>query len=367
MLDQVIARSTFPDFLVISPPKTGSTWLADNLRCHPQIFIPAIKELKYFSALHWWADLDWYLEHFTSAGTRLKGEASPSYALLPVGQIRRIKSLMPRLKLVFMMREPIARAWSHARHHYRYRETNFGDRAGTIDDVTPEDWLDDFQHDCSVASGDYLGQLRRWLTVFPREQLFIAFFEDIQHGPEQLLRDLFAFLGVETALDLASFPITERILPGIDRDLSPELRARVHQLWHRRSVQLVDELQRRGVSVPPEWDRVLQPRGAEPSRPHPAFSRDLDDTFLTDILWREIESLSTWRLLVEGYNGYNILLDRGRLYALEQSLGERRLEGMSEEEFAVLQREGRCILGVNLADLKEQINVHLGRRCCLLA
>lgn len=367
MLDQVIATSKVPDFLVISPPKTGSTWLANNLRCHPQIFIPAIKELKYFSALHWWADLDWYLEHFTSAGTRLKGEASPSYALLPVEQIRRIKSLVPRLKLVFLMREPIARAWSHARHHYRYRETNFANRTGTIDDVTPEDWLDDFQHDCNVASGDYLGQLRRWLTVFPREQLFVTFFEDIQHRPEQLLRDLFAFLGVEARLDLAAFPITERILPGIDKQLSPQLEERLQRLWHQRTTQLVDEMQRWGMSVPSEWDRVLQPCEAEPSRPHPVFSRDLDDAFLADILWREIEFLSTWRLLVESYNSYSIFLDRGRLYALEQTLGERRLEGMSAEEFVGLQSEDRCLLGVNLADLKERIDVHLGRRCCLLA
>ena len=46
-----------PQFLVISPSKTGSTWLADNLRCHPQIFVPAVKEVKYFSSLFKWLNL----------------------------------------------------------------------------------------------------------------------------------------------------------------------------------------------------------------------------------------------------------------------------------------------------------------------
>src|SRR5271168_4580624 len=102
-------RNHLPDFLIISPPKTGSTWLAFNLQCHPDVFVPDMKELKYFSLYHRWLGLDWYTEHFHAAGVRLKGEASPSYALLPCAMIRQIHALMPRLKLVFLMRDPVAR------------------------------------------------------------------------------------------------------------------------------------------------------------------------------------------------------------------------------------------------------------------
>jgi hypothetical protein len=48
---------SLPDFLVISPPKTGSTWLSHNLRCHPEIFVPPRKELRYFGSLSRWIDL----------------------------------------------------------------------------------------------------------------------------------------------------------------------------------------------------------------------------------------------------------------------------------------------------------------------
>ena len=114
-----------PDFLIISPPKTGSTWLAANLRLHPQVFVPDIKEVKYFSSFHRWLDLGWYLDHFAPAEGRLKGEASPSYAILPVERIRLVRRLFPDVKLIFLMREPVGRAWSHARHNHRYREANF--------------------------------------------------------------------------------------------------------------------------------------------------------------------------------------------------------------------------------------------------
>src|SRR6185295_5025435 len=104
------AAGRLPRFLIVSPPKTGSTWLADNLRRHPGVFVPTIKEVKYFSCFFEALDFDWYLGHFGEAGGRLKGEATPSYALLPVGRIRLLRRLFPGLKLVFLMREPIARA-----------------------------------------------------------------------------------------------------------------------------------------------------------------------------------------------------------------------------------------------------------------
>src|SRR5262245_45560865 len=136
-----------PDFLVISPPKTGSTWLARNLRCHPELFVPAIKEVKYFSCFLRWLDLNWYLDHFSEGEGRVKGEASPSNAILPVERIRIIRRLMPDVKLIFLMREPIARAWSHARHNHQHREANFSDCKVPLDAVSDEQWGENFTHD----------------------------------------------------------------------------------------------------------------------------------------------------------------------------------------------------------------------------
>ena len=81
------------------------------------MFVPERKELAYFGMLSRWVDLPWYARQFRPAGGRLAGEASPSYALLPVRTIRLIRDLLPDLKLIYLMRNPVPRAWSHA-----YRE-----------------------------------------------------------------------------------------------------------------------------------------------------------------------------------------------------------------------------------------------------
>jgi hypothetical protein len=111
-----------PDFLIVAPPKTGSTWLAYNLVCHPQVYVPPEKEIKYFSHLCEWLDLCWYVRQFLAGQGRIKGEATPSYALLPLQMIRQIHAHFPHLKLIFLLREPCGRAWSHARHCFRYSE-----------------------------------------------------------------------------------------------------------------------------------------------------------------------------------------------------------------------------------------------------
>src|SRR5215813_11373523 len=282
-----------PDFLIVSPPKTGSTWLAANFRCHPQLFVPAVKETRYCSSFFKWLDLGWYLDHFGPAAGRVKGEASPSYALLPVGRIRLIRRLLPPVKLIFLMREPIARAWSHAKHNYRYAEANFASCTTSFKGLSDRHWRENFAHEWPLASGDYLGQLRRWLSVFPREQLYVGFYESIARQPETLLRDLFAFLGVNPAVDLSSFPIVERILPGLADALAPSLEPSLHQLLHRRTVELTCFLREHfNLEPPPEWHGILEAREVKgDNAPVPVapevFRREFDESYLCQVLEQE--------------------------------------------------------------------------------
>ena len=81
------SRCCEPDFLIISPAKTGTTWLAQNLSCHPEIYIPRIKEIHYFNIYWTQFGFDWYLKHFQNSGNRKKGEATP-YSGLSLYAIR---------------------------------------------------------------------------------------------------------------------------------------------------------------------------------------------------------------------------------------------------------------------------------------
>jgi hypothetical protein len=355
-----------PDFLIISPPKTGSTWLAANLRCHPGLFVPAIKEVKYFSSFFQWFDLAWYLEHFRPAGKRVKGEASPSYAILPVQRIRLLRQLLPDVKLIYLMREPIARAWSHARHNRRYHEGAFSSCGPEAGPVSLPQWQANCIHDWPFASGDYLGQLRRWLSVFPREQVYVDFSESIAQDPAGLLRQLFAFLGVDAGVDLSSFPLQERILPGPEEEFLSSLARFLHRLWHERSVELAPFLEAElDLTLPAEWQTTLAPvpdigpEEGELPHPWPAFGSQDEDDYLSRVLAQEETFPSAYRAVLGNYRGYEVFFYRGRLIVLTRSLGTPVPLPASEADLVRLQAEGSGFVAPTLAELKDQIAQHV--------
>jgi hypothetical protein len=349
-------RALRPDFLVISPPKTGSTWLAECFRRHGQLYVPDIKEVKYFSSFFNALDLSWYLDQFAPAGGRLKGEASPSYSLLPIERVRLIHRLMPDVKLIFLMRDPISRAWSHARHNFRYHEANFAGYHGAFDDVPTEQWCANFAHDWPLGSGDYLGQLQRWLAVFPREQIHVGFYESIGDRPEALLRELFSFLGVDGDVDLSGYPLRERILEGLPAELPPALERALHGLLHERTVELVDFLEEQFDLEPPEaWKATLAPAGRSlPTQPE-VFRRALDDDCLLRLLAEEEAFPSARCDVIAGYRGYDIVLHQGMLYALDRSIGTVRVELIPEADLRRHQQTGACVVASSLRDVKERV------------
>lgn len=354
-----------PDFLVISPPKTGSTWLADNLRCHPDLFVSKVKELKYFSSYYKWLDLNWYLDHFTGGVGRIKGEASPSYASLPLERIKLIRQLLPDVKLIYLMRDPVSRAWSHARHNFRYREANFAGCTADIGAIPDSQWEQNFHHDWPLVSGDYLGQLRRWLSVFPREQVYVGFFESIAGRPRKLLCDIFAFLGVRNDVDLTGFPVADRILPGVDMGLSVPLRRSLQRLLHDRTCQLAALLQERFcLSLPAEWQWTFERAEdmTEPEQPA-AFRQADDDGYLTRVLEQEETFPSSWpHLVVPCYRGFSLVYYRNCLYALDHALGHIDLTVMSVADLEQHQRAGRCFQASTFAELSAHVDQELFHR-----
>jgi hypothetical protein len=395
-----------PDFLIISPPKTGSTWLADNFRCHPGIFVPDVKEVKYFSYFCEWLDLDWYLDHFRSARGRLLGEASPSYAILPIDRIRWIRHILPDVKLIYLMRDPVGRAWSHARHCCRFGEANFSERSAKIEAITESQWRENFVHDWPLANGDYLSQLQRWLSVFPREQFFIGFYESIASDPEALLHDLFTFLGADANVDYSAFRVKERIFAGLSKELPHRQKQFLQELLHNRTQELAEFLRNRfGLELPSEWaasclpadgsaaesrdchgapispmderrrtlqatdsfDRVdggsgdvhdVRRKPAEAGRLG-AFRSQCDDRRLLDILERVEENSVSLVQIATDYAGYNVLFYRGAFYAIQKDLNFTCIEQQDSMKLDPCRADGQCFVASNLCAVKDQIKLHL--------
>jgi hypothetical protein len=396
------AAPFLPNFLIISPPKTGSTWLATNLRCHPRIFIPAIKEIKYFSTYYRWLPLNWYVRHFQPGGDRLKGEASPSYAVLPRRMIRLLHTLVPQLKLIFLMRDPAARAWSHAKHNHRFKEANFRECAATIDSITDEQWRDNFSHPWALASGDYLGQLRRWLSVFPRRQVLVDFYERIQADPIGLLSRIMEFLEEKPPLDWSSYPHSETILAGPAKAISDGLKSNLRRLFEERTQELAafldDEF---NLNVEDRWVETLGEgpaaecelkrlvsagaqggagalteedgrrtdtgssflRPVAAMRPPAFFAHELDDNRLERLLHEN--DCASPRVMEEGFHGYKIVLHRGRFFAVALTLADVNLDALDE---AAARTRGEVLVADSLERAKEVVMHHvIGDLRCELA
>lgn len=200
------AGLSLPDFLVIGAQKAGTTWLYENLRQHPDLFLPDEKELHYFD-WHFERSVADYAAHFVDGAGKVKGEVTPGYSILPVGRIRFLRRIMPAVRLVLLIRNPVERAWSHA---YKNLVTIPNRR---LADVPAVEFREHFLSDGSRSRGDYLTILGRWLSIFPREQFYLGLYDDIATQPQQLMTAVFEHLGVTVNVDWTAFPLEHVILP----------------------------------------------------------------------------------------------------------------------------------------------------------
>jgi hypothetical protein len=351
-------RQALPRFLIISPPKTGSTWLAANLAAHPALSLPPTKETRFFSSTWKWRDLDWYLSRFPiGSAETMRGESSPTYAILPVQTIRLLHSLVPDLKLIFLMRDPVARAWSHAKHTWRYKVRDFAGCTVPLQEVPDAAWHAAFRHDWTMASGDYLGQLRRWLSVFPREQLFVSFYERIAANPRKLLVDVFRFLGIPR-VDACRLRAEERVNAGVDgefRSTQAECLRRIHQPFAR---DLMVELRRVfDLTVPSAWEATLEPAmpaGDEGGVMERIREHEFDDDFLARTVAGEEDVVEPWPLHDDVF-GYRLFLYRRTLFALGDDVLPESLPMLDEEGLASLRCQGRCFQAPTLAETRDAI------------
>ena len=202
---------TLPDFLCIGAQKSGTTWLAENLQCHPQIYLPMRKKkrgLRYFD-LNFYSTLDSYAQNFQEKYNRIQaqGEVVPDYSCIRIDRIKFIYKIMPKIKLIFLIRNPIDRAWSHA------YMTLVSLKQRKYEDVKESEFYQHFQSKESLERGDYITILDNWLSVFPPSQLYIGFFEQITDSPKQIMTDIFNHLEVSTDVNWNNFSIQSRILP----------------------------------------------------------------------------------------------------------------------------------------------------------
>lgn len=221
----------FPHFLCIGAQKAGTSWLHYNLKQHPQVWLPPIKELHYFdypdsmpyifkvtaSTGHgrrarktirkfigsattldsqlWFCRYllyprhsNWYSSLFLPKEGQICGEMTPKYGVLSEDKVARIYALMPNLKVIYLLRNPIDREWSGAAMHF--------DKKGyeTLDDVSESELMHYFG---KQKYSYYLSTLHTWKKYYGNDQIFVGFYDQLKQDPKSLLQEIYRFLSVD--------------------------------------------------------------------------------------------------------------------------------------------------------------------------
>jgi Sulfotransferase domain len=236
-----------PDFLLIGAMKAGTTTLFAALAAHPHIIRSRRREIHFFGS-RYVRGVDWYRRHFpTGAELRrfqaITGEGSTSY-LANAKCPARIREVIPRVKLIALLRDPVDRAISHYFHEQRTGR----ERLPIAEALAAEPERVE-QGDGEIRSlgyrrgGLYAEQLERYYTLFPREQLLVLKSEALFAEPERVIHQVYRFLGQDPGLGRQDY--VPQNLGGYDPALVPpsvyaEL-TRFYALPNQRVYQMVGE------------------------------------------------------------------------------------------------------------------------------
>jgi hypothetical protein len=233
-----------PNFIVIGAMKAGTTSLYQYLKAHEQVFMPAIKELDFFVAeSNWCRGIEWYRRQFSTAGAaRARGEASTLYTQYPAhdGVPERMVRVLPDVRLVYVVRDPVERM----RSHYEHRVITGAEKS------PPEVAL--LENPVYLACSKYAMQLQRYLDHFPREQILIVTSEGLKADRRATVQQVYRFLGVDPT-HLPDVLGTEFYQTARRRAYPPALLwarrlAKRHMLQGERAKVLVDSMLARGTS-----------------------------------------------------------------------------------------------------------------------
>lgn len=244
-------RSVGPDFVGIGVQKSGTTWVGDILNQHPDVMIKE-KELSFFTH-RFHRGYDWYHDWFKDRESRMAGEITVSYMLLPRDHPTRkefypkrnprrallfwrkqpsardeLHKMYPELKVFAIFRNPVERAWSQY-WFWRNRKERFGKKTVPFEQMFRDDgrWI--------RTHGMYADHLTYWREKFPEMGVYL--FDDLKQAPEQLARKLYRFIGVDEDFQPV---IAKKVNAGRYEPMPKDVRAMLINHYRDQVVQFAE-------------------------------------------------------------------------------------------------------------------------------
>lgn len=197
-----------PNFIICGAAKAGTTALYDYLGQHPEVCLSHAKETHFFS-VHYHRGLAWYERFFDACHDHIAiGEASPSY-MTHSDAPARIAAAIPNAKLIFMLRDPVARAWSN--YWFDVSKGVQSPKESFSDSIRSARGFRRY-----VKRGFYMEQIDRYLAHFPLDHMQFLFAEHLRSDRLSVLTTAFRFLEVDP--DFVPVDLTPRNVARLPRN-----------------------------------------------------------------------------------------------------------------------------------------------------
>ncbi|MBG6174932.1 hypothetical protein IWQ55_002757 [Labrenzia sp. EL_208] len=221
-----------PNFLIGGGVAAGTSFLSATIAHHPDIYLPRIQrpEPNFFHySAKYNQGLDWYQQNYFHevADETAVGERSSLLLTSPEAS-ERIAASLPQIKLVFCLRNPIERAWAN----YRFSVLEGLEALSFADAMAQEDermrkaegrWAE-VQPNAYVNRSRYAGGLKKYISLFGRENILLLKSEDLGSQPGENVSRVCTFLNVEPRSDLP-LPPNYSSPSVVDPVIQTELRA----------------------------------------------------------------------------------------------------------------------------------------------
>lgn len=203
-----------PEFLIIGAQKSGTSSLFRYIGQSPHVELPAEKEVHFFD-MNFREGVDWYASRFPPARSRgalrrrgrITGESSPYYLFHPLAP-QRAKEVLPDVRLLALLRNPVERAVSHYYHEVgigfedlplpvaldREQDRLAGEAERLAADPTYESFA--HRHFSYQARGVYVDQLSAWRSLFGDDQLLVISSDRLFADTHAQMSEVYEFLGL---------------------------------------------------------------------------------------------------------------------------------------------------------------------------
>jgi len=202
---QFFNKGDYPNYIIGGASRSGTTSLFYYLGQHSRIKNPSKKEIYYFER-NYNKRKKWYRAHFPEKKSKKKmitGEATPEYLFFHKCP-KRIHELLPKIKIIFILRNPVNRIYSLYNMYKNSKHENVPFDKAIEREMKREKENTDYRNyprsifrRCYLIRGRYLEHIKRYLRHFNKNQILILSFEKLRENPQQEVNKVFDFLGLE--------------------------------------------------------------------------------------------------------------------------------------------------------------------------